>query len=369
MNIEKFSISSDPAFYEAWPDVTMASDGTLVCVFSECSAHCFRPYTRIMLTDSKDNGCTWSPKRPLTEGTEGLPFFYNCPRISTLPDGKLAVIVDRIPSCGENRADKAENFLYLSEDNGRTWHDPLPLPLRGIVPDKYRYLNNNRIATAAHHSVDGTLTQFLRYSDDGGKSWSQPVTVAHDPRYNFCEVCLIPLGDNTVAALLRENSGMGYDCFKTVSTDNGESWSEAIPFPLPGCHRPVAGFLKDGRVLITYRFLQGGSCGKGKCSQNFFGALTDKDSLLATERNAASTRIFPIDYDRAPKADTGYSGWVQLPDDSVYVVNYIVDDAVTQAQIRGYRLHPEELMFDVPPKRCSVCNCPKEICKRYNDRP
>ncbi len=89
--------------------------------------------------------------------------------------------------------------------------------------------------------------------------------------------------------------------------------------------------------MITYRFLQGAQCGMGTWTQNFFMAITDKKSVLATQRSESCARIIPIDYDRSPKSDLGYSGWVQLDDDEIYIVNYIVDDAPT-AQIRGYSL-------------------------------
>lgn len=367
MNIEKFVISNDPRLYEAWPDLTLAPNGDLVCVFSECTSHCVRNYTRIMLASSSDEGRTWAPKRPLTEGTKDLDYYYNCARISTLPDGTLAVIVDRIPRVGEGSAHLTENVVYFSKDNGETWSEPQVLPIKGIVPDKFRVLNNGRIALAAHYPYEGVLTEFTCYSDDNGKTWSEPVILAHDPRYNLCEACLIPLGDNKVAALLRENSGLGYDSFKCVSTDNGATWSKPVNFPIPGCHRPAAGPLKDGRYLVTYRFYHGGGCGKGAGAQNFFGALTDRDSLLSEDRKGAATRIFPIDHDRSSRADTGYSGWVQLPDGSVYIANYIVDDALTLGQIRGYRLELDEIFFNIRQERCKPCNCRKGFCKRYNN--
>ena len=44
---------------------------------------------------------------------------------------------------------------------------------------------------------------------------------------------------------------------------------------------------------------------------------------------------------RALSADSGYSGWVQLPDGTLYVVNYITDDA-PRAHIRGYVVGRED---------------------------
>jgi sialidase-1 len=106
----------------------------------------------------------------------------------------------------------------------------------------------------------------------------------------------------------------------------------------------VAGRLHSGRILVTFRFMQGGRGWLGNWTQNFFAALTDEDSVRAADRRAQSTRILPVDFDRSPVSDLGYSGWVQFPDGEIYCVNYIVDDA-PKAQIRGYSLREEDFLL------------------------
>lgn len=343
MQFEKFLISRDPKWYHAWPDVSLAGDGTLICVFNECTHHLNREHTRVMLCESHDRGRTWTAKHPLTEATDGLSYYYNCPRIFKI-DNRIGVIVDRIPSSGENEngLDRSVNVIYWSSDCGKTWSGPEILPLCGIVPDKIHVLDTGRWLASAQKMHQGTLSQFLRYSDDNGKTWSDEILVAHDPLYQLCEVSLLSMGNGVVAAFLRENSWQGLDCFKTVSHDNGETWGPLAKFPLPGCHRPVSGFLNDGRIFITYRFMQGGiRKNMSTAMQNFFCALTDRESVLADKRELAQTRIIPLDYDRSDKADLGYSGWVQFEDGEIYIVNYIVDDAVDKGQIRGYSLRLE----------------------------
>jgi hypothetical protein len=336
--MEKFTVSCDPGIYEAWPDVALAPDGRLLCVFSECTHHQDRSYTRIMLCESADRGRTWSEKRPLTEGTDGVPY-YNCARISTLGDGRLAVLVDKLHAAeGTARPEDCRNILYLSSDGGATWTDPVETPARGIVPDKLVELDSGRWIVSAHTRDPsfGFLEQRLWYSDDQGSRWSGPVCVARQEGLNFCEVSILPVEGEVLVAFMRENSFAGLDCYKTLSHDGGRSWSSPIRFPLPGCHRPVADWLRDGWALITYRFIQ------GERAQNFFAALSDRASVLAQKRSESSTRIMPIDYDRSSAPDLGYSGWVQFDDDEIYVVNYIVDDAWPKAQIRGYSLRPED---------------------------
>ena len=344
--IEKHTVSRDDSIYEAWPDIALTLSGKLVCVFSECTHHGDRSYTRIVLTESHDRGRTWTPKRELTEPTRGLPVFWNCARITCLHDGRLVVLVDKLFAKERSASpEQCRNYLFFSEDEGRTWSDPVDTPALGIVPDKPLELDDGRWILSCHYQDRdfGYLVQRLWYSDNQGKSWNGPVIVGRKEGLNLCEVSILPVED-TLVAFHRENSGKGWDCYKTISTNRGESWGDPISFPLPGCHRPVAGRLQNGKILITHRFMQGGKGWTGWWTQNFFAALTDDESALASTRGDAHTRILPVDFDRSAVSDTGYSGWVQFEDGEIYIVNYIVDDA-PNGQIRGYSLHMSDFIL------------------------
>ncbi|RAV05469.1 sialidase family protein [Paenibacillus sp. YN15] len=334
--LETFIVSRDDTIYEAWPDVVLTDSGKLVAVFSECTHHHDRSYTRIMLADSGDRGRTWMPKRPLTAGTDGYPY-WNCARISKLGDGRLVIAVDRRLASREG-----EVVLWLGDSEGEVWEGPVETPVSGIVPDKLCELPSGRWLLSAHwySPGHGYLEQRLWYSDNSGATWKGPVTVASEPGLNLCEISLLPLPDGVIAAIMRENSGVGKDAYKCLSRDQGLTWEGPYPMTLPGCHRPSAGLLHSGQVLVTYRFLQGGDGTFGTAAQNFFGAFLTQDSLKAKERKQQSARIFPIDYDRHPEADLGYSGWIQFDDGEIYIVSYIVDDA-PKAQIRGYSMRED----------------------------
>jgi len=345
--IARYLVSRDDSIYEAWPDVALTPLGKLVCVFSECTHHGDRSYTRIVLTESTDRGRTWTPKRGLTEPTHGLPVHWNCPRITCLRDGRVVVLVDKLFAREASAApEQCRNYLFFSDDEGRTWSDPVETPAMGIVPDKLLELADGRWILSCHyHDRDfGYLVQRLWYSDNQGSSWIGPVTVARHEGLNLCEASILPIDDKLVA-FHRENSGQGWNCYKTISTDRGESWGDVIAFPIPGCHRPVAGRLQNGDILITHRFMQGGKGWTGWWTQNFFAALTDKASALAGTRDEAHTRILPIDFDRSPASDTGYSGWAQFDDGEVYIVNYIVDNA-PKGHIRGYSLRMSDFVME-----------------------
>ncbi|MDR1284115.1 MAG: glycoside hydrolase [Opitutaceae bacterium] len=353
--LQKFPVNRDNSFYQAWPDLALTRSGRLVCVFSECTHHGDRTHSRIMGVTSDDRGRTWTAKRPVTPALlkkkPGDPH-WNCARVTTLRDGRLVVIVDRVAGAHEGAENGGEqsNWLWFSGDEGETWQGPVATPVTGIVPDQIVELAHGPHAgrwTTAAHSFQGPdrrlWSQRLWYSDDAGKSWQGPSIIAGEPGLKLCEGSVLELpGEGGLVCFLRENSALGLDAFRAFSRDGGVTWSTLSKFPLPGCHRPVAGMLQSGRVLITHRFLPGSAGGWGWMTQNVFVALTDTASCANPERNAAKLRIMPLDYDRSPVADTGYTGWVQFPDGEIYIVNYIVDDADPLAQIRGYSLREED---------------------------
>ncbi len=346
--LKKIKISRSEKYYQAWPDVVKCKSGKLIVVFNECTHHGDRSHTQIMLTESFDGGRSWSESRPLSDSTDGCPYSYDCPRISQTGDGRLAAILNR-GYRGKGEA-AAEILVSFSKNEGKTWSKWKLLPIHGIVPDQWVETSTGRVLIAAHRPLDGKLTEYMIYSDDHGKTWSGEICIAHSPDFNLCEVSLLPLKDGKIVGFLRENSWKGYDCKKIVSLDNGNTWGPVTDFPLPACHRPVAEQLQDGTILITFRLMQGGRGWLGNWTQNFMGAFTDEESVLSEERNSAATRIFPLDFDRSPKSDLGYSGHVQLDNGEIFVVNYIVDDAIDKGQIRGYLFRKRDFLLPEPKK-------------------
>ena len=333
--IQKFNVSRDDSIYEAWPDVTLTEGGKLICVFSECEHHKNREGARIMITESLDRGRTWSEKRPLTEKGHAGEYF-NCARISKLRDGSLAIICDKVYG-NENKS--AEIWLWREDAEGGEWGEPTVYPFCGIVPDKLLQLKSGRLIIAAHFKSPetGKLEQYLWYSDDAGRTWSDRVTVAADEKYNLCEVSILEYGDNKLVAFLRENSVKGYPILKVLSADGGETWSEIYNTSMDSGHRPVAGSLADGNIMVTYRYIPSGT-------QNTFAAFMARETIEATGRREQRVRVMPLDYDRNPSPDIGYTGWVQFDDGEIYVVNYIKDDA-DKAYIRGYSFCPLDVVL------------------------
>ena len=252
-------ISNKSGIYECFPDIAMTRSGKLICVYRESAHHADLNNSRLILRESGDGGRTWGEAKALTP-TSDASFAYNCPRISALPDGSLAILCDIADRrAGETYENRMEQHLWRSYDDGESWQGPEVLPFRGIVPDKYKVLSNGRHIFGIHgkNTATGKLKQYAYYSDDGGKSWTRSV-VASDERYNLCEVSILEVRDGTLAAFMRENSGLGYSCKKAISYDFGTTWEGVYDTNIDCCHRPVVDFYDNDKILMTYRYMQGG---------------------------------------------------------------------------------------------------------------
>ncbi len=297
-----------------------------------------------MLAHSTDEGRSWSPRRLLLSPL-AAPLQWDTARISALRDRRLAVVANAL---GEG---SGQSVLLFSEDDGESWSIPQRLPLRGMVPDQLVELQSPGHAGRWHladHSPreDGWEVEGW-VSDDRGATWHGPQPIAAERGLKLCEANVVELSTGELVCFLRENSNTGEDTRKVVSRDGGQSWGAPVRFPLPGCHRPVAGRLQSGRVLIPYRFKHGGRRQWGWGQQNFLAALTDEASCRVGLREEARVRILPLDYDRSVAADCGYCGWAQLADGTICIASYIVDDA-PKGQIRGYRLRESAFCLGDP---------------------
>ena len=358
MAIQKFIVSRDENMYHAWPDLLKTKSDKLICTFTECDHHLCRDNSRVVVVTSTDRGRSWSEKKPVSEVSDASFFFDNA-RLSALSDGRIAIICSRHHPAG--KGDPVQ-YVWFSEDEGESWSEPIILPFPIGEPDGFRELSSGRYIVLgqingfrknAKEQLEGlnnditSLTIHLWYSDDKGKSWSDMVTVANDPRYLLCEPSMIECPDGTLVVFMRENSFTAKDVYKCISRDGGLTWSEVYGTPISSGHRPTARWLNDGRAIVTYRYVTTYTPNPGSVSlglHNTFLTLLKGDELARVEREGTYYRTMPIDYDRSEKPDSGYTGSVQFDDGEIYIVNYIKDDA-EKAQIRGYSLYPTDIIL------------------------
>ena len=369
--MQRFTVSRDDRYHEAWPSICVAADGNLVCCYAEADRHGGGAVPSAVVRISDDEGSTWS--EPIVVDTlmdRPACGYFMCRSIIRLLDGTLLLAADwnRTESIAgpserwyahrglpwnwtfdPDSGPLSEAWLYRSLDHGRTWSGPektgcltTSLNLRQIS-DGTLFLSGGHFRTAGEYEA-----QVLYRSEDAGRTWSEAITVVDDRRLLCSEGDLVEMSDGTLVLYIRCDNNPAGTGMKAFSSDGGRSWDgpyAAGYWPIIG--RVNAGLLSSGEVLVVHRM-------GGFAPQHWFGyfiedretALARPPNLPATRRNPPATVWGTIDNDTSPHADHGYGDWVELPGGDVYVVNYLVDDApVDRPQIRGYRIPRDELFF------------------------
>lgn len=329
MTIEKFTISRDDSRMEGWPDMIRTQSGRILVFYNECTAHKNRDGTHITMRKSDDNGIHWSEKQYIGEETQHGDQ-WNSIRVEQLKNGKILLICDRIYQ--KERTAQTKFYLFISDDDGESWSEKYDVGVFGYCSDKVRELNDGSLllCISRYNESLGKTEIFAHKSYDGGKTWTKAVTVASSSIYTFIEPAAIQFPSGKIAVFLRENSHCGHNGFIAFSEDHGQSFFGLQEIPVKGMHRPFIGRLSDGSILLSYRE----HLKKGPYPDLKLCLLSENEILNPPTMNPC---IQLVDHDRSETPDQGYSAWVQLPDETILMANYIVDDA-PKAYIRGYKI-------------------------------
>lgn len=335
--IKKYMISKDKKYYRAFTDLMLLND-ILYCTFCEMNKETNE--SNICISVSKDRGKTWSDRKIISHklSDEGR---WDGTKLCKL-ENKIILLSTWYLNNDET---KKNSYVYMwyYDNNFNYINGPIKTSINGIVPDKIIELDD-RWVVSTHEKNNSKRETYIFTSFDNGKNWNKKILAKSDV-YDLCETSIVKIDNNTLVALMRENSHQGIDCLKVISYDKGETWSDIYKMPIPACHRPIISELNEDKYLITYRFDYANFKGKGNHGNMFLGCICTKQDLLEKNRDNIVLKIFPIDYDRNINSNCGYSGQIQFDDGLIYVSAHIVDDNPV-AQIRGYSFYLSDIFID-----------------------
>jgi hypothetical protein len=215
----------------------------------------------------------------------------------------------------------------MSEDEGRSWRELPPLPLRrvGMPFTGLVRLKDGTTAAFGQTGVEnGRETKaekagqsvFMTVTADGGLTWGEPRVVAQKEGKDLCEPFVLRSPDGgELCCLMRENfhQGRSMMCF---SRDEGRTWSEPVdtPWGLTGDrHEGVQA--PDGRWVIAFRDRALGSSTYG----HFVAWVGTYDDI----RNARPGQFRIKLLHSHAKWDCGYPGVECLPDGTILATTYV----------------------------------------------
>ena len=272
------------ASYSAFPSIARLDDTGLVVVFREAERRRFACHidktSAASLVRSVDGGATW--RQPETVHTSP-EYGVQDPSVCQLRDGTLVASFFAwavgAPECvpegnaqtrqldGEHCAWTQGTSVVRSRDRGRRW-ESRPTPVTSPT-DRATYtsepvveLPDGDLLIPLYGSFPGESDRALvMRSADGGGTWSDAVTVAHDPfgHVSFYEPALLALPSGKVLCMLRTHvkgeavAGYGHYLYQSESSDCGRTWSTPRCTDIWG-HPPHLLLLRDGRVLCTYGY-------------------------------------------------------------------------------------------------------------------
>jgi hypothetical protein len=333
--MEKGIISKHSDLWRGHPDVAYFK-GQLYVVFREADRHTTQSTTSIHISKKVEG--TWTSQL-IFESDQRL----NCPRLSVIGDA-LWLICDEVKHGrsyieAENNEQNTKILLWKTAD-GQNWTCPIRTNITGIVPDRICKTENGYII--ATHILcplcplgKKHLVQNVWHATDLEGEWTKH-TLCHDNLFNLCEASITPFNGGYLC-LMRENSALGLPAFKAFS-HNGIMWQPPIKTRLFACHRPVIGVLASGKILTTYRESSFSSASPGYWAKNTFACVTTPESALTDFKESV---ILPLDHDKSKRSDSGYTGWVQLPNGNIFIVNYITNEA-KKAHVVWYEISEED---------------------------
>jgi hypothetical protein len=273
-----FHCPNPRGWYHSVANVEETPDG-LVAVYRLSDSHT-AVYTHIMVAYSTDGGRNWEGHHSISRKNAWEHHrVWVAPQLSRLRDGRLVIICDLahrtshddwppLTRWQKNPPRGMWNYLFWSDDNGKTWSDPVVCDDVGGEPGYITELGDGTLVYTRTESArsdllkDGPLPWgeiYYRnravFSEDGGKSWERTSLITDAPFHGDCEVGIVELEPNHLMAATRIGFGagqFGQPSRLVHSYDGGKTWEKPILAPFYG-HRNIMHKLQSGKLLVTYR--------------------------------------------------------------------------------------------------------------------
>ena len=240
----------------AIPYIAYLPEKDRICMLVSCDY----PHQPMVLF-SDDHGATWGEPRPVSSD----------PTVNA-----SAGLGTALTYLGGRRLMSVAGGRWFSEDYGDTWEGPFPIAPASngqswyawdpilVDPDPTTGEGKHLIEAGynweggGHGSPTGYQQAFIRFSNDGGRTWSEDTRV---PQWHgVSEVALLRVKNGDIVAACRTDMARQYlgniDHYEGLgicrSKDDGKTWSQVDRLYDYGRHHPCLVLLPNDNILMTY---------------------------------------------------------------------------------------------------------------------
>ena len=302
--------------YLGHPTTVLLEDGrTIIAVYPKSHGQ-----GAIVMKRSEDGGLTWSARLPVPENWATS---LETPTIHRVvgPDGAKRLIVwsGLYPARTAVSEDDGASWTPL-EPVGEWGGIVVMSSVVELAGGPGRYMamfhDDGRFFTSEPRpEKPPVFTLYKTFSEDGGLTWSFPEAIYRSSEVHLCEPGAVRSPDGrTLAALLRENSRTR-NSFVMFSEDEGRTWSE--PRELPGAltgDRHVGKYAPDGRLLVSFRDMTHESPTRG----DWVAWVGTFDDIVRGREGQYRIRLM----DNTKGSDCAYPGVEVLPDGTFVLTTY-----------------------------------------------
>lgn len=286
----------------------------------------FTGHYPIRMSISEDNGESWSEFSPigdfggnvsmsdmikLNDGRY-MAFFHDDGRF--IDNNKKDIKFQLYKSvCDEYSKVELYNSFKI---NAQEWSKP-EVDERTRLDDNLSWSKPNLIyeSYSGKKEKGDTSIIYKTISNDGGKIWSKPVPIVSHKDAYLAEAGVLYSPDRKQLALIMRENTRKYNSFVSYSNDEGRTWSEPIEVSkeLTGDRHNIC-YSHDGRVVITFRDTSKNSPTHG----DWVVWVGKYDDIINGRNGEYRIRLMKNYY----KDDCGYSGLELLEDGTFVATSY-----------------------------------------------
>lgn len=333
-------VDREPGQYLGHPTTCLLEDGkTILCTYPKGHGRGAIVYKR-----STDGGLTWSLRLPTPQNwstSQEVPTIHRV----VGPDGTKRVLLwsGLYPARLAISSDDGQSWSALKPAGN--WGGIVVMgfvePLRD-QPGSYMAMfhDDGRFFTK-NGTRSEVFTLYQTNSSDGGLTWSDPIAVTQSAEVHLCEPgCIRSPNGQRLAVLLRENSRR-QNSHVIFSDDEGKSWSQPrrLPLSLTG-DRHTAKYAPDGRLFVSFRCRSPKAAAANRPFEgDWVGWVGTFDDIVQEQPGQYAVRLKK----NTKGYDTAYPGVEILPDGTFVTTTYGHWDQGEEPYILSVRFKLDEL--------------------------